>query len=366
MSSTSPHSPVRVLIADDSSFMRTALLRMVESDGSLRVVGTARNGLEAIAQIDALQPDVVTLDLDMPGLSGLETLKRVMSESPRPVIIVSGLAQPGSDETLAALELGAFDYVTKRLRYDYRDVVTVQEELVSKIKAATVHPNPAAPRFPGQRDGPTQQAVPAHLGPATTAVSVPSIIAIGSSTGGPTALERILCALPADLPAAILIVQHMPVGFIGPLAKRLNHLCPLQVQEASEGQLITPSHVYLAPGGQHLTVHRISASEVLAHLSLSPDKVPHIPSVDVMMCSVAEVYGASAMGIILTGMGDDGARGMEAIFHEGGLTLGQDEGTCVVYGMPRACVDIGVLREVVPLPEITPRILAGLRYRNPH
>ncbi|MBZ5665940.1 MAG: chemotaxis response regulator protein-glutamate methylesterase [Acidobacteriia bacterium] len=365
MSPTPSHSPVRVLIADDSSFMRAALARMVESDDSLRVVGTARDGLEAIAQIDALQPDVVTLDLDMPGLSGLETLKRVMSESPRPVIIVSGLARRGAEDTLTALELGAFDCVAKRLSYDYGDVVKVQEELVNKIKTAA-HPNTPATRLRGQRDGPSHQPASAHLGPAVTAVDVPSIIAIGTSTGGPTALEQILRTLPADLPAAILIVQHMPAGFIGPLAKRLNDLSPLQVHEAQEGQLITAGHVYLAPGGQHLTAHRLSSAEVRVHLSLFPDRAPHIPSVDVMMCSVAEVFGASVMGIILTGMGDDGARGMEAIFHEGGLTVGQDEGTCVVYGMPRSCEEIGVLREVVPLCKIPPRILTALRYRKPH
>jgi two-component system, chemotaxis family, protein-glutamate methylesterase/glutaminase len=365
MSSTSSHSPVRVLIADDSSFMRTALAHMVESDDSLRVVGTAKDGLEAIAQIDALQPDVVTLDLDMPGLSGLETLKRVMSESPRPVIIVSGLTRQGADDTIAALELGAFDYVAKRLSYDYHDVLTVTEELVGKIKAAVQFSTPAPP-LPGQRDGPTLQAVPTHLGPAPSAATVPSIIAIGSSTGGPKALEKVLGSLPADLPAAILVVQHMPQGFVGPLVKRLNQLCLLQVHESHEGQLITAGHVYLAQAGQHLTVHRISPSEVLLHLARLPDEVPHVPSVDVMMCSVAEVYRALAMGIILTGMGDDGARGMEAIFHEGGLTLGQDKTTCVVYGMPRSCVEIGVLREVMPLPEIPPRILAAVRYHKAH
>ena len=356
---SSSHSPAKVLIVDDSAFMRTALSRMVESDDSLCVVGTAETGLEALAKIDALQPDVVTLDIDMPGLTGLETLKRVMSESPLPVIIVSSLARRGAEDTLEALELGAFDCIAKQLSYDYLDVFRVQNELVGKIKAAAGS-RVSAPRLSSRLDLPSL-----HRAPATT-VTVPSIIAIGTSTGGPKALQDVLSTLPADLPAAILIVQHMPIGFTGPFAKRLNDLCPLAVREAEEGDLITAGHVYLAPAGKHLTVSRRSSSEAVLHLSLLPSNLPHIPSADVMMSSVAEVFGSSAMGIIMTGMGDDGALGMQAISREGGLTLGQDEATCVVYGMPRSCAEIGVLSQVVPLPDIPLHILAALHYRKPH
>ncbi len=359
MSLPSSHSPVKVLIADDSSFMRAALSRMVESDESLCVVGTAETGLETLAKIGELQPDVVTLDIDMPGLNGLETLKRVMSEMPRPVIIVSSTARRGAEDTIEALALGAFDCIAKQLSYDSGDVLKVQSELVSKIKAAA-GPRVPAPGFSSPGDRP-----PVDLAPATT-VTVPEIVAIGASTGGPKALQEVLSALPADLPIGILIVQHMPAGFIGPFAKRLNDLCPLKVHEAEEGDLITAGHVYLAPSGKHLTVRRRSSSEVALHLSLLPSDLAHIPSVDVMMSSVAEVFGSSAMGIILTGMGDDGALGMQAIFREGGLTLGQDQATCVVYGMPRACAGMGVLSWVAPLPDIPRHILDALGYPEPH
>ncbi len=364
MSLSSFHAPVKVLIADDSSFMRAALSRMVESDESLCVVGTAQTGLETIAKIDALQPDVVTLDIDMPGLSGLETLRRVMSEAPRPVIIVSSTARRGAEDTLEALELGAFDCIAKQLSYDSVDVLKVQNELVRMIKAAA-GPRMPAPRLSSRLDSPLLHAAPAHLAPAP-AITVPSIIAIGASTGGPKALQEVLSTLPADLSVGILIVQHMPTGFIGPFARRLNDLCPLKVHEAETGDLITAGHVYFAPTGKHLTVRRRSSSEVLLHLSLLPSNLLNIPSVDVMMSSVAAVFGSAAMGIIMTGMGDDGTLGMQAIFREGGLTLGQDQATCIVYGMPRSCAEMGVLNQVVPLPDIPRQILAALRYRKPH
>jgi two-component system chemotaxis response regulator CheB len=361
MSLHDSHSPVKVLIADDSSFMRAALSRMVESDDSLCVIGTAENGLDAIAKIGALHPDVVTLDIDMPGLDGLETLKRVMTESPLPVIIVSSVSRRGGAATIEALELGAFDCVAKGLSYDSADVIKIQNELVGKIKAA------AGPRVPARRPSihPVRQPL-LKLSEPTVKTVVPTIIAIGTSTGGPKALEETLTKLPADLPAAILIVQHMPAGLIEHLTKRLNEICPLDVRGAKDGETVTAGRVYLAPAGRHLIVRRRTASETLLRLSLLPNNIPHIPSVDVMMTSVAEAYGAAAMGIILTGMGNDGALGMQAIFREGGQTLGQDPNTCMAYGMPRSCVEMGVLNDVLSLQEIPSRILSALDYRKPH
>ena len=357
-SQSSASYAVKVLIADDSAFMRASLSRMVESDEALCVVGTAETGLEAIAKIGTLHPDVVTLDLDMPGLSGLETLKRVMSESPLPVIIVSSMAREGAEATLQALELGAFDCIAKQLSYASEDVLKVQDELVGKIKAA------AGPLLLAVRAAKRPPRAPLTPAPAA-AVTVPAIIAIGTSTGGPKALQQILSALPANLPVSIVVVQHMPVGFIGPLAKRLDDLCMLQVREAADGDPLTPGHVYLAPAGKHLTVYRRPSSQAALRLSPLPNKGLHIPSVDVMMSSVADTFGRAAMGIILTGMGDDGALGMQAIFHQGGLTLGQDQATCVVYGMPRSCAELGVLTKVVPLRDIPARILTALRFRKP-
>jgi two-component system, chemotaxis family, protein-glutamate methylesterase/glutaminase len=369
MSMGSSIPPVTVLVVDDSSFMRAALSRMVESDKSLHVAGTAETGLEALTKIEALRPDVVTLDLDMPGLSGLETLRRIMAESPRPVIVISSTARCGAEDTIEALQLGAFECIAKALSYDSVDVLKVQNELVGKIKAAAGLRIPiAAPELKGQLSGRRKSApfnaVAARLAPATTA-NEPLVIAIGASTGGPRALQEILSALPAGISAGIIIVQHMPPGFIGPFAKRLNDSCALKVHEAEAGDTFTAGHAYFAPAGRHLTVCRRSATQVGLQLSPFPGNLINRPSVDVMMTSVAEVFRSAAMGIILTGMGDDGALGMQAIFREGGLTVGQDQASCVVYGMPRSCADLGVLTRVVPLPEIPQHILAALRYRKP-
>lgn len=359
MSLSNSNPPVRVLIADDSVFMRTALSRMVQSDESLRVVGTAQTGLETLAKINELQPDVVTLDIDMPGLDGLETLKRVMRDSPRPVIMVSALTRQGAEATLEALDLGAFDCLGKPLNYDSSDAVKIESEFVGMIKAAACS-RIYVPRRSQQLHSPTRPSTSPHD------LAVPAIVAIGTSTGGPKALQEVLPALPADLPVAVVIVQHMPLGFTGPFAKRLDNLCNVQVQEAEEGMVVSGGQVYLAQAGRHLTVRRRSPSEVVLHLPSAPSNVPHIPSVDIMMLSVAEAFHSLAMGIIMTGMGTDGVEGMRAIFREGGLTLGQDEATCTVYGMPRSCAEMGVLERVVPLGEISQQILSALAYRKPH
>jgi two-component system chemotaxis response regulator CheB len=359
MSLSFPNSNVKVLVADDSAFMRTALTRMIESDASLHVVGTAQTGLEALDKITQLQPDVVTLDVEMPGLNGLETLKRVMRDSPRPVVMVSSLTQEGANTTLEALALGAFDYVPKQLSYVSLDIVKVRDDLVNKIKAA-------ARSRPNAR-GPMRRAEsrPAPVA-GTPYLSVPSIVAIGTSTGGPKALQEILPSLPQDLAVGVLVVQHMPPGFTGPFAKRLNSLCQVTVQEAEPGMKVERGHVYIAPAGKHMTVRRRTSSEVFLQISTTPENTLHIPSVDVMMLSVAETFRSLAMGVIMTGMGADGALGMKAIFQEGGLTVGQDEATCAVYGMPRSCAEMGILKRVVPLPEIPRQILSALANRKPH
>lgn len=358
MSVSCPNSDVRVLVADDSPFMRIALTRLIESDASLHVVGTAQTGLEALEKISRLQPDVVTLDVEMPGLNGLETLKRVMRDSPRPVIMVSSLTQEGADTTLEALQLGAFDYVPKQLSCGSFNIVKVRDDLVNKIKAA------ARSRLYGLGQ---IRCTDSRAGPvaATPYLGVPSVVAIGTSTGGPKALQEVLPSLPQDLPVGILVVQHIPLGFTGPFAKRLNDLCKVTVHEAEPGMPVERGHVYIAQAGKHMTVRRLS-SEVVLHVSTYPENTLHIPSVDVMMLSVAQTFRSLAMGVIMTGMGADGALGMKAIFQEGGLTVGQDEATCAVYGMPRSCAEMGILKRVVPLPEIPRLILSALAYRKPH
>jgi two-component system chemotaxis response regulator CheB len=350
--------PLRVLVADDSAFMRTALSRMIDSDPALRVIGTAQTGLEALEKVVSLQPDVVTLDVEMPGLNGLETLKRIMREAPRPVIMVSSLTQEGAETTLEALDNGAFDYLPKQLSYASLDIVKIREDLVAKIKAAgeTRRPRPPA-RIPCS-------ALPTQVAPREAYQTHPTIVAVGTSTGGPKALQEILPLLPADLPVGVLVVQHMPVGFTGPFARRLNNLCKISVREAQQEDPIEPGAVYIAPAGQHMTVHHRAGCKYVIHLSTKPENALHVPSVDVMMLSVAEVFRALAMGIIMTGMGADGAVGMQAICKAGGVTVGQDEPTCTVYGMPRSCAEMGVLQRVVPLQQIPQQILQAIGYRK--
>ena len=347
---------VNVLVADDSAFMRTALTRMIESDPGLRVVGTAQDGFEVLEKIRLLDPDVITLDIEMPRLNGLDTLRRIMLECPRPVIMVSSLTQEGADTTLEALALGAFDYVPKQLSYVSLDIVKIREDLIAKIKAAV----DTRRRRPSSRVTPQAQPIPSQ-----TLYSVPpSIVAIGTSTGGPRALQLILPMLPADLPVGVVIVQHMPPGFTGPFANRLNGLCKISVREAKNDDIVERGVVLIAPAGQQLTVKRRSSSQGVVQLASQPDNTLHMPSVDVMMMSVAETFGSHAMGIILTGMGSDGCLGMKAIASKSGLTVGQDEASCTVYGMPKSCAESGSLQAVVPLQDIPAQILRAVRYRK--
>ena len=349
---------IRVLIVDDSAFMRTALSRMVGSDPSLWVVGTAATGAEALPKIVSLDPHVITLDVQMPGLDGLATLRRIMAEFPRPVIMVSSSTLKEAEITFDALEAVAFDYVPKQLSSVSLDIVHIREDLIAKIKVA------AGGRNSGDRLNllrkPPRAVNPHAPQPAQT---VPALIALGVSTGGPKALQDILPTLPGDLSVPILVVQHMPAGFTAPFAERLNELCDVSVREASHGEVILPG-VYIAPAGSHLTVDRPTNSRAVIHLSDKPESQPHVPSVDVMMLSVASAFRSFAMGIIMTGMGSDGAQGMAAIHREGGLTVGQDEPSCAVYGMPRVCAEMGVLDRVVPLSQIPHEIRQATRYRK--
>jgi two-component system chemotaxis response regulator CheB len=355
---TEPRPPVSILVVDDSAFMRNALSRMINSDTDLNVVGTAGSGAEALERISALDPDVVTLDVEMPGLNGLETLRRIMAETPRPVIMVSSSTVEAAEITFSALGAGAFDYVPKRLSSTTLDVLHIRADLIAKIKAAQSARYPRANHVP--RKPPLSDV---SLEPQVSPTATPAIIAIGTSTGGPQALQQILPRLPTDLSVPILIVQHMPGGFTTALAQRLDTLCPIHVREATHQETIQPGIVYLAPAGIHMTVQR-SDSHAAICLTPHPHDNPHIPSVDTLMESVASQFRGSAMGIILTGMGSDGALGMRAIYRQGGFTLGQDEASCLVYSMPRACAEAGILRSVVPLSQIPAQILQAIQYRK--
>jgi two-component system chemotaxis response regulator CheB len=345
-------SPIRVLVVDDSSFMRKVLASMLASDPRIQVVGTARNGDDALAQVASLKPDVMTLDIEMPGRNGLDVLRQVMEETPLPVLMVSSLTEEGAKETLAALDLGAVDYVPKQLHDSAVNIVGIQQELIDKVVAAhkagaKLHLLTRHGNGNGKRDGlPAGTALHARGG---------KVVAIGCSTGGPKALLDILPLFPEDFPAPILVVQHMPKFFTGPFAERLNQLSRIEVREAAEGDALKPGLALIAPGGLHMRVKRLNALE--SAVGLSPEPVTlHRPSVDVMMESVADAFSGRAVGVILTGMGHDGRDGMQAIKKAHGRTIAQDEATCVVYGMPKAVVESGTADKIVPLGKIAGEI----------
>ncbi len=356
---------------DDSAFMRTALSRMIISDTDLCVLGTACSGEEALEKIAVLNPDVITLDVEMPGLDGLETLRRIMAQYPRPVIMVSSATVADAEITFNALSAGAFDYVPKRLSSTSLDVTHIQSDLVAKIRAAahSDRSQPAARKPPQSAAWLDRNTLDRNtLDRSTLDRSIfptsPAIVALGTSTGGPKALEEILPLLTPELSVPILIVQHMPPGFTTPFALRLNSLCQVPIREAVHGETIEDGTVYIAPAGIHTTVERPSDSRPTICLSPQPENQVHTPSVDVLMLSVAATYRNLSMGVIMTGMGSDGAVGMAAIHREGGVTVGQDEASCTVYGMPRVCAESGILDRVVPLSQIPQQIMMATRSRK--
>jgi two-component system chemotaxis response regulator CheB len=365
-------SPIRVLVVDDSAFMRKVLGNMLGSDPRIQVVGLARNGDEALVRVKDLKPDVMTLDIEMPGINGLEVLRQVMEENPLPVIMVSSLTEEGAQATMLALDLGAVDFIPKQLNGSSVNIVGIQQELVDKVIAAhkakgmllrlSRKMNGAGKgdspllQEPQRGQSPAAAAGPVAR-PTTSALSArgTKIVAIGCSTGGPKALQEIFPLFPKDFPAPILVVQHMPKFFTGPFAKRLNELSQIEVREAVEGDVPQPGLALIAPGGLHMRAVKKSFLEIGVALSAEPPML-HTPSVDVMLESVAQAFSGRAVGVILTGMGHDGQQGMKAIKAANGRTIAQDEATCVVYGMPKAVVDNGLADKIVPLENIAGEI----------
>lgn len=351
---------IRVLVVDDSAFMRTVLSRMIASESDFEVIATACCGSNALEKIASLDPDVVTLDIEMPGLDGLQTLRHIMNQFPRPVIMVSALTEKGAEQTFDALAAGAFDYIPKHLSPNSLDIEHIRQDLLVKIRAAaqlrkSQQINVLSRKPPRPSCLPTSDEVSAIA---------PTIVALGTSTGGPKALQEILPLFPRDLPVPVLIVQHLPPGFTAAFAQRLNALCSVSVHEATQSEPIQPGVVYIAPAGMHMTVVRPSDSRAIIWLDTHPADCQHVPSVDVLMKSVAAAFRNGALGVIMTGMGSDGAEGMKAIHCLGGLTIGQDEASCAVYSMPRACAELGVLSRVVPLLEIPEQVLQATHYRR--
>jgi two-component system chemotaxis response regulator CheB len=340
-----PRAKIRVLVVDDSAFVRQALSRMIGSAPDMEVVGTAADGVEGLEKARTLRPDVVTLDVKMPRMDGLVALQRIMAECPVPVLLLSSLTSEGADVTLRGLELGAVDFVDKSTVQGPMNLLSLADELQAKVRAlAWARERPASTAAPLQvREAP---AVP----PRRT-----EVVVIGASTGGPPALQQIIPILPKDLDRALLVVQHMPLGFTRSLAERLAARSRLPVKEAEEGEMVQPGRVLIAPAGRHLKVRR-RGSVVRVVLDDEPQEALHRPSVDVLMASVAKAYGARATGLLLTGMGADGVEGLRAIRAAGGVTLVESEETCVIFGMPKAALEAGVVDRVLPLHRLAEEI----------
>src|SRR5918992_1791025 len=335
-----------VLVVDDSAFMRKLVTEMVDGSGEFRVIATARNGLEALKKIHALDPDIVTLDIEMPELDGIGALGYIMSETPRPVVMLSGAASgTGIDLTLRALELGAVDFVKKPGGPISLDMDGVRDRLLDALRASREVNLRGVPVL-ARRSGERLVARSAEGGSWATRA-----VAIAASTGGPRALAELIPALRADLDAAVLIVQHMPAGFTKSLADRLDLHSRLSVSEAGDGERVVHNRVYLAPGGQHMRV-RLQGGVPVISLDNSPPVWGVRPSADPLFKSVADVFGAAAIGVVLTGMGRDGAEGMRAIHAAGGLGVAQDKSTSIIYGMPHAALLAGGVDQVLPLQAI--------------
>jgi len=350
--------PVRVLVVDDSSFMRKALSGLLSSDPEIQVVGTAPDGRFVLRKLEQLQPDVVTLDIEMPGMDGITTLSKIMCDHPVPVLMVSSLTQEGAAVTLNALSLGAVDFVPKPSGQISLDIENARAEIIAKVKAAAKADlkNLAKGRIRVAAQAPEIAAAAAER-PAAQARPVgpvARIVAIGVSTGGPQTLMGILPQLPANLAAPVMIVQHMPEGFTRTFAERLDQACMLAVKEAEDGDALGNGRAYLAPGGSHMTVTRGRTIRI----SKEPYDTLHKPSVDVMMESVINVFGASAIGVLLTGMGKDGAESMVKLRRRGGHTIAESAQTAIVYGMPREAVELGGAEFVLPADRVAEQLVA--------
>ena len=337
---------------DDSALMRHLLTSILSSDPAIEVVGSANDPFIAREKIKALQPDVITLDVEMPRMDGLTFLEKLMRAHPMPVVMLSSLTERGCEITLRALSLGAVDFITKPNLDLQNGTIALAEEIVNKVKAA------AGARL-NIRPTLSKASAPLNSAALSSVKTTHKIVAVGSSTGGTEALKELLTALPADFPGLVL-VQHMPENFTKQFAQRLDGLCRIRVHEATDGDRILPGHALVAPGGRHMEVVRRGA-EYTVRVFDGERVNRHRPSVDVLFHSCAQQVGRNAIGIILTGMGSDGAKGLQAMRQAGAFTVAQDESTCVVFGMPKEAIALGAAQEIQPLHEIAPTVLKFLQ-----
>lgn len=352
---------IKVLVVDDSAFMRKVISDMISSDPFMEVVGTARNGEDALNLIVTQNPDVVTMDIEMPKMDGLSALKQIMEVRPIPVIMLSSLTTKGATETLKALDYGAFDFITKPSSLVKVSGPEVREELLTKIRIAS--------RANLNKPSSIQRQIRSQ--PVLTRMERPSgvmphgktkfkkIIAIGTSTGGPRALQDVIPYIPGDINAGILIVQHMPPGFTKSLAERLDSMSQIHVKEAEDGDIMQSGVAYLAPGDSHIKVTK-QAGQFVIKLDNGERVSGHKPSVDAMMYSVAALNDSNVIGVIMTGMGADGADGMKRVKENRGYIIAQDEESCVVFGMPKSTIKLGVVDKVVSLNNIASEIVKAM------
>jgi two-component system chemotaxis response regulator CheB len=347
----------RVVVVDDSALVRSLLTEIVNRQPDMECVGSASDPFAAREMIRNLNPDVITLDVEMPRMDGIDFLSKLMRLRPMPVVMVSTLTERGAEVTLKALELGAIDFVAKPKIGVADGLKQLADEITEKIriasKARIARPQPAAAPAPGTAAAP--KPAPASLG----RLSTEKLIFIGASTGGTEATKEVLMSLPPDSPG-VVITQHMPPGFTRSYANRLDGLCKIRVKEAVDGERILPGHAYIAPGGFHLSVER-SGANYIARVTDGEPVNRHKPSVEVLFESAARVVGQNALGIMLTGMGADGAKAMRTMKDAGSYNVCQDEATCVVFGMPREAINHGAAHEVLPLGKIAGHIIERLR-----
>ena len=359
---------IKVLVVDDSAVMVRLLSEIINSDPELYVIGTASHGIEAVRQAELLAPDVITMDVHMPRMDGIKAVDYIMNTTPIPIIMISSLTQGGAAATIQALDLGAIDFVSKPSGYVSLDIEDLAHEIIAKIKlAAKIHvvrsvgrPQPFL--LETGKPGFTQYAPRPSLRSSDGGTQVRKkpdykrVVAIGCSTGGPVALHMILHRLPANFPVPILVVQHMPEKFTEKLAESLNNQVSLHVVEAKNGMALQRGFVYIAAGGYHM---RIRSNRTI-HLQKEENSTGPCPSIDILMISVADVFGKHVVGVILTGMGDDGVNGMNAIKDKKGLTIAQDEETSLVFGMPKVAIESGCIDSIVPLSLVADEIMNSL------
>ncbi|MGD9575935.1 protein-glutamate methylesterase/protein-glutamine glutaminase [Desulfovibrio sp.] len=352
---------ISVLVVDDSTFMRNTITSLLEQDSEIKDVGTARNGQEALEKAEELDPDVMTLDVDLPRLDGLGVLQQLMKKTPIPVLMVSSLTQSGAESTLKALEYGALDFIPKTMSCDrecfgaelQRKVRAIaRRKTIIKLKYRRINQI----QVPVPRPQPSQPADYVQ----TPCTGPRDLVVIGVSTGGPPVVQKILSALPADLPACILIAQHMPAAFTNPFAKRLDSVCQIGVTEAQDGDKFKTGHAYVCPGGKHLGI-RMRGPLPEIFVAEEPRDALYKPSANVLFETAGKAMGRRTLGVILTGMGSDGCEGSKVLKEKGGCLIAQNEASCVVYGMPKAIVDNKLANLILDVDDIANAIITTVR-----